>query len=147
MTPLTVVKSSLNLVDIAWSFQQIVNLAAKQKSSRIVVLLAATTKTPWRSNMFQDTRFSRLYLRIQNLIDLGAVIVVPAGKYGERSSFIDPVPAILAVPSTTPGRPSLPLIVAGTVDNRGVEASWSQYANIDMIWAPGITVSCAKKKD
>lgn len=140
-----VVKSSGNLVDIAWAFQRIVNIAAKQKTPRVVVLLTATTKTPWRSGFFQDTRFSRLYLRIENLINLGAVIVVPSGDYGSQRHFVDTVPAVFASPSQTLGRPSLPLIVAGAVDNKGIEASWSQMSQTAMIWAPGVKVACQKR--
>lgn len=132
-------------MDIAWAFQQIVNNIAKQQSSRVVVLLAATTKTPWRSQLLQDARFSRLYLRMKNLIDLGAVVVVPSGSYGERSFFVDTVPAVFASSSGVPGQLPLPLIVAGAVDNRGVEASWSQSILTDMVRAPGVQVACAKK--
>lgn len=144
-TRLVVVKSSLDLVDIAWAFQRIVNIAAKQKSPRIVVLLTATTKTPWRSELFQDARYSRLYLRIGNLISLGAVVVVPSGDYGSQRRFVDTVPAVFASPSQTLGRPSLPLIVAGAVDDKGNEASWSQMSQTAMIWAPGVKVACKKK--
>ncbi|CAF9934669.1 MAG: hypothetical protein ALECFALPRED_006056 [Alectoria fallacina] len=144
-TQLVIVKSSLNVVDIAWAFQQIVNTAAKQNTPRVIVLLAATTKTSWHSGLFEDLRFSRLYLRMQNLINLGAVVVVPSGNYGERSLFVDTVPAVFASPSTTLGRPALPLIVAGTVDNKGAEASWSQTSPNPMIWAPGVRVACTKR--
>ena len=140
-----VVKSSLSVVDIAWAFQQVVNAAAKQKSSRIVVLLGATTKAPWSGEMFQDARFSRLYLRMENLITLGAVVVVPAGDYGQRRSLVDTVPAVFAAPSGVPGRPSLPLVIAGAVDNRGVGASWSQTSLGAMTWAPGVNVACTKR--
>ena len=140
-----VVKSTLDLIDIAWAFQQIVNLAAKQKRGRVVVLLAATTKSPLRTPLFQDARFSRLFLRMENLINLGAVIVVPSGNYGERSFFADTVPAVFASPSKVPGRQPLPLIVAGTVDNRGAEASFSQTILSGTIWAPGVKVACAKR--
>ena len=140
-----VVKSSLNLVDIIWAFQQIVNKVAKQKSKGVVVLLAATTKIPWRPETFQDARFSRLYLRMQQLIKLGAVVVVPAGNYGQRTFFADTVPAVFASPSKIPGQQPLPLIVAGTVDNQGVEASWSQNTMTGMVWAPGVKVACTKR--
>lgn len=143
-----VVKSSLSLVDIAWAFQQIVNTVSKLKTPRVVILLAATTKLPWRSELIQDARWSRLYLRMENLISLGAVIVVPSGSYGERSLLVDTVPAVFASPSRFPGRPSLPLIVVGTVDNNGAEASWSQRYPLNsaaMIWAPGIRVACTKR--
>ena len=140
-----VVKSSENLADIAWAFQRIVNIAAKQKSPRIVVLLTATTKTPWRPGLFQDARFSRLYLRIENLINLGAVVVVPSGDYGIERHFVDTVPAVFASPSQTLGRPSLPLIVAGAVDNKGSEAYFSQMSKTAMIWAPGVNVVCKKR--
>lgn len=140
-----VVKSTLDLIDIAWAFQRIVNIAAKQKRGRVVVLLAATTKTPFRTTLFQDARFSRLFLRMENLISLGAVIVVPSGNYGERSSFADTVPAVFALPSKVPGRQPLPLIVAGTVDNRGAEASFSQNILSGTIWAPGVKVACTKR--
>ena len=139
------IKSTLSLVDITWAFQRIVNIAAKQKNGRIVVLLAATTKAPWRSQLFRDARFSRLFLRMENLINLGAVIVVPAGNYGERNSFADTVPAVFASPSRVPGRRSLPLIVAGAVDNTGRETSWSQITQNGMIWAPGVKVACTKR--
>lgn len=139
-----VVKSSLNLVDIAWAFQQIANDVAKRKSKRVVVLLAATTKTPWRPEAFRDARFSRLYLRMQNLINLGAVVVVPAGNFGKRSFFADTVPAVFASPSRVSGQNPLPLLVAGAVDNRGAEASWSQTTITGMVWAPGVGVTCTK---
>lgn len=138
-----VVKSTFDLVDIAWAFQRIVNIAAKQKGNRIVVLLAATTKTPWHSRLFQDPRFDRLFLRMENLINLGAVVVVPSGNYGERSYFADTVPAVFASPSSF--RRPLPLIVAGAVDDRGVQAPWSQTLRAAaMIWAPGVKVACTK---
>lgn len=144
-TRLVVVKSSLNLVDIAWAFQQIVNSVAKQKSNRVVVLLAATTRTAWQSEMFQDARISRLYLRMENLINLGAVVVVPSGNHARRNRIVDTVPAVFASPAKIPGRPALPLIVAGTVDNQGAEASWSQTSPAAMIWAPGVKVACTKR--
>lgn len=141
-----VVKSTLDLVNIAWAFQRIVNVAAEEKGSRIVVLLAATTKTPWRSRLFQDPRFSRLFLRMENLIDLGAVVVVPSGNYGERTYFADTVPAVFASPPSVPGRRPLPLIVVGAVDNMGVQAPWSQNLQAAaMIWAPGVKVTCTKR--
>lgn len=144
-TQLVVVKSTLDLIDIAWAFQRIVNIAAKQKGGRVVVLLAATTKTPLRTPMFQDARFSRLFLRMENLISLGAVIVVPSGNYGERSFFADTVPAVFASPSKVPGRQPLPLIVAGAVDNGGAEASFSQTVLSGTILAPGVKVACTKR--
>lgn len=142
---LVVVKSSLNLVDTAWAFQEIVNVVAKQKSKRVVVLLAATTKTPWSPESFQDARFSRLYQRMDDLIKLGAVIVVPSGDFGQRSFFADTVPAVFASPSRIRGRQPLPLIVAGAVDSKGTEAPWSQSTLTGMIWAPGVKVTCTKR--
>ena len=139
-------KSSLDLVDIAWAFQQIVNDVAQLRSRRVVVLLAATTIEAWRPEAFQDARFSRLYLRMKNLIELGAVIVVPAGDYAQRSFFADTVPAVFASPSKIPGQQALPLLVAGAVDNKGAEAPWSQNTLTDsMVWAPGVKVACTKK--
>ena len=140
-----VVKSSFSTVDIAWAFQQIVNDVSEHRSRRAVVLLAATTKGPWWPESFQETPFSRLYLRMQNLINLGAVVVVPAGNNGQRSFFADTVPAVFASPSKIPGHQPLPLVVAGAVDNRGAEASWSQNTLTGMVWAPGVKVTCTKK--
>ena len=143
---LVVVKSTLDLADIAWAFQEILNDVAKLQNRRVVVLLAATTIAAWRPEAFQDARFSRLYLRMKNLIELGAVVVVPAGDYGQRSFFADTVPAVFASPSKIPGQQALPLLVAGTVDNKGAEAQWSQNTLTDgMVWAPGVKVSCTKK--
>ena len=142
---LVVVKSSLNLVDIVWAFQQIVNDVAKRKDKKVVVVLTATMKESWQSQFFQDARFSRLYLRMQNLIRLGAVIVVPSGNYGQRSFFADTVPAVFASASRIPGQQPLPLIVAGAVDNKGAEAPWSQNALNNMVWAPGVKIACIKK--
>ena len=142
---LVVVKSSLNLMDITWVFQQIVNNVAKQKNRRVVVLLPATTRIVWRPETFQDVRFSRLYLRMKNLINLGAVVVVPAGDYGQRSFFADTVPAVFSSSSKILGQPPLPLVVAGAVDNSGVEAPFSQNTLTGMVWAPGVKVACTKK--
>ena len=143
---LVIVKSSLDLADIAWAFQQIVNDVAKLRSRRVVVLLAATTIEAWRPEAFQDSRFSRLYLRIRNLIELGSVVVVPAGDYGQRSLFADTVPAVFGSPSKIPGQRALPLVIAGAVDNKGAEAPWSQNTLTDgMVWAPGVKVACTKK--
>ena len=144
-TRLVVVKSSLNLVDITWAFQQIVNDVAGQNRKRVVVLLAATTRVPWSPESFQDARFSRLYLRMKDLVDLGAVVVVPSGNYGRRSFFADTVPAVFASPSKIPGQQALPLLIAGTVDNMGAEALWSQNTLTGMVWAPGVKVACTKK--
>lgn len=140
-----VVKASLDIVDIAWAFQQITNTVAKQKRGRVVVLLPATTKNPWRSALLQDARFNRLYLRMQNLINLGVVVVVPSGDYAGRRHFVDTVPAVFAEPSSVLGRQPLPLIVVGSVDNRGISASWSQTSLTDMVWAPGVKVACTKR--
>ncbi len=82
---------------------------------------------------------------MKNLIDLGAVVVVPSGSYGERSFLVDTVPAVFASSSGVPGQLPLPLIVAGAVDNRGVEASWSQNTLTNMVRAPGVQVACAKR--
>ena len=143
---LVVVKSTLDLADIVWAFQEILNDVAKLQNRRVVVLLAATTIAAWRPEAFQDARFSRLYLRMKNLIELGAVVVVPAGDYGQRSFFADTVPAVFASPSKIPGQQALPLLVAGAVDNKGAEAPWSQNTLTDgMVWAPGVKVSCTKK--
>ena len=147
-TSLVIVKSSLNLVDIVWAFKQIVNAVATQKGRPVVVLLAATTNLAWRLSMLQDARFSRLYLRMENLISLGAVIVVPAGNYGARSYNVDTVPAVFASLSRIPSRSPLPLLVVGTVDNQGVPPSWSQILLDDpgdMIRAPGVNVACTKR--
>ena len=147
-TPLVIVKSSLNLVDIVWAFQKIVNSVATQKGRQVVVLLAATTKLPWRPPMLQDSRFNRLYLRMENLISLGAVVVVPVGSYGDRSYLADTVPAVFASPSKIPRRSPLPLIVVGAVDNKATPASWSQTMPVDrgdMIRAPGVKVACTKR--
>ena len=138
-------KSSLYVLDIVWAFQQIVNDIAKQRGRRVVVLLAATTITAWRSEAFQDARVNRLYLRMENLIELGAVVVVPAGDYGRRSVVADTVPAVFAAPSRISSRRPLPLLVVGAVDNRGAEPSWSQNTLTGMVWAPGVKVSCTKK--
>ena len=137
-------KSSLNVVDIAWAFQKIVNDVAQQRQRRVVVLLAATTLTAWRPEAFQDARLNRIYLRMKNLIDLGAVVVVPSGDYAQRSSFADTVPAVFAS-SFMLGHKQLPLIVAGAVDNSGAEASWSQSTINGMVWAPGVKVTCTKR--
>ena len=142
---LVVVKSSLNLVDIAWAFQQIVNDVANRKDRKVVVLLTATMKTAWQSEFFLDARFSRLYLRMQNLINLGAVVVVPSGNYAQRTFFADTVPAVFASASKIPGQQPLPLIAVGAVDNKGAEAPWSQNALTNMVWAPGVKVVCTKK--
>ena len=142
---LVVVKSSLNLVDIVWAFQKIVNDVAKKKSKRVVVLLAATTMTAWRSEALQDARFSRLYLRMENLIKLGAVVVVPSGDYGQRSFFADTVPAVFASPSKMLSQQALPLLVVGSVDDTGAEPSWSQNTLTGMVWAPGVKVACTRK--
>ena len=143
---LVIVKSSLDLVDIAWAFQQIVNEVAQLRNRRVVVLLAATTMEAWRPEAFQDARFSRLYFRMRNLIELGAVVVVPAGDFGQRSFFADTVPAVFASPSKLPGQRAIPLLVAGAVDNRGAQAPWSQSTVTNgMVWAPGVKVSCTKK--
>ena len=142
---LVVVKSSLSLVDIAWAFQQIVNDVARRKDRKVVVLLTATMKAAWQSEFFGDARFSRLYLRMQNLINLGAVVVVPSGNYAQRTFFADTVPAVFASASKIPGHQPLPLIVAGAVDNKGAQAPWSQNALTNMVWAPGVKVACTKK--
>ena len=147
-TPLVIVKSSLNLVDTVWAFQQITNAVAKQKGKPVVVLLAATTNVAWRLSMLQDARFSRLYLRMEYLISLGAVVVVPAGNYGARSHNVDTVPAVFASLSRIPGRSPLPLVVVGSVDNQGIPPSWSQTMLDDpgnMIRAPGVNVACTKR--
>ena len=81
---------------------------------------------------------------MENLISLGAVVVVPSGNYGKRNFHVDTVPAVFASPSSVPGRQPLPLIVAGTVDNRGAEVSWSQSLT-NMVWAPGVGVACTKR--
>ena len=81
---------------------------------------------------------------MENLINLGAVVVVPSGNYGKRNSHVDTVPAVFASPSSVPDRQPLPLVVAGTVDNRGAEVSWSQSLT-DMVWAPGVGVACTKR--
>ena len=131
---------------MAWAFQKIVNTIAQQRKRRVVVLLAATTRSAWQSQWMRDARFSRVYQRLEDLIDLGVVVVVPAGNYGQRNTFVDTVPAVFTLPSKIPGRQPLPLIVAGAVDNRGAEASWSQNTlNGNMVWAPGVKVACAKR--
>ena len=82
---------------------------------------------------------------MESLINLGAVVVVPSGNHGERNPFVDTVPAVFASPAEIPDRPSLPLIVAGAVDNNGALPLWSQSSLAAMAWAPGVKVVCTKR--
>ncbi len=83
---------------------------------------------------------------MKNLIELGAVVVVPSGDYGQRSFFADTVPAVFASQSKMAGQQPLPLIVAGAVDSGGTEASWSQNTLTNsMVWGPGVGVACSKR--
>ncbi|KAL6719415.1 hypothetical protein ACLMJK_003655 [Lecanora helva] len=79
---------------------------------------------------------------MQKIFDIGGTIVTLSGNDAEepgRGRPVDTLPALWA-------DDSFPLIVAGSVDNSGRTASFSQGPNHVTTWAPGVEIQCAARR-
>ena len=132
------IKAQCN-VDIVWAFDKAVQeVALRDHQGKAVVVWAYNSierypdesKHPW----------NRLKRLMQQLFELDVTIVVSAGNDKTRWTrwYVDTLPALWE-------GPGFPLIVAGSVDNFGRAAAFSQGPQHVSIWAPGIDVHCAKR--
>lgn len=133
---LIVIKASTMAGDLVYAFSKALDdIIANDRQKKSVVVFAAVSN----SNVLAWS-WSIVKASIKTLFDADATVVVPSGNFGDvpRSKPVSHFPAVWE-------SPSFPLIVAGAVNNEGVEWSFSQGPNHVTIWAPG-EVSCAKQR-
>ncbi|KAL8919242.1 MAG: hypothetical protein Q9208_006903 [Pyrenodesmia sp. 3 TL-2023] len=131
---LAMLKVDFTARDMIWAFNQIAeDIAAKGRQRRSIVVLAAV----WVDN-YVNRAFKRIRPAIQDLFDLQAVVVVPAGNFRKFMirEDVDTLPALWE-------SDAFPLIVVGAVDNEGDIADFSQGGRHVTAWAPGVEISCS----
>lgn len=76
---------------------------------------------------------------MKSIIALNGIIVTASGnaRTGRTRRNVDTLPAFF-------NGPDLPLVVAGSVDNSGTLAPFSQGPDHVDIWAPGVAVTCTR---
>ena len=130
------VKSSQRLRDIFWafSFTRDSFMDGDFKNRSVILFTASARQT--RENLSYWIRIKSI---MQDMLDAGAVIVVPSGNYAQisnRSQSIDTIPAAWATPD-------FPLIVVGAVNDLRHRAPFSQGPQKVTVYAPGKDVECA----
>lgn len=134
---LIILKATLSLADIWWALLRArddIRLHNRQMKS--VVLLAALARVPYYPGQDLEQPWYSVKRLMQELIESDAVIVVPAGNEAGRNKNVDLLPALWE--SRT-----FPIIVAGTIDDDGVTADFSQGPDHVTAYAPGDPVRCA----
>ena len=133
------IKISPTVADIYWGFDKAYQEITRYEHRVPCVVLWAYTSIgahPDQSRL----PWNKIKPVMQQLFDADVPIVIPAGNY--RTSWsrskVDTLPALWE-------GPTFPLIVAGSVDDYGNEAYFSQGPNHVTVWAPGVEVHCAKK--
>ena len=138
---LVVVKTTLYNSDIAWVFNAILedirtNARSQPFQPSVVIFPINSFANPNPGGYpWVDARGY-----IEQVFQEDVPIVVDAGnrRSGTERQAIDTLPAMWA-------EDSFPLIVAGSVNNEGVESPFSQGPEHVSIWAPGQPVTCAKR--
>jgi len=134
---LIVIKATLHVADISWALVKARDdIRANDRQTKSVVLVPATARDPYYPGQELQQPWSRVRELMQELMDSDAVIVVPSGNEVKRSRDVDLLPALWE-------SPAFPIIVAGSVDNDGVTAPFSQGPSHVTAYAPGARIQCA----
>ena len=138
---LVVVKTTLRNSDMAWVFSAVLQdiradsrLRPRQPSVVIFPINSYANPDPG-GHPWSDARGF-----MEQIFQEDVPIVVDAGnkRRGTERQAIDTLPAVWA-------ENSFPLIVAGSVNDAGVESDFSQGPDHVTIWAPGQPVTCARR--
>lgn len=136
---LVVVKTTLLEEDLTWAFDAVLTEIKSNKQlsnpQPAVVVFAGNSDPdpdvyPWFS----------VRMTMENMFEEDAVVVVSSGNNAPVRRDVDTLPAMWA-------DVTFPLIVAGSVNNAGVESVFSQGLNYVTVWAPGENVQCAARND
>lgn len=106
---------------------------------RAVVVFASASNNLYGPTTLVPYPWLSIRETMKSIIDLNGIIVVGAGnrRDGRTRRVVDTLPALF-------NGPDLPLIVAGSVDNGGILAPFSQGPDHVDTWAPGVEVSCTR---
>lgn len=134
------IKSSLTLLDDNWAFAEVLDdVLKKGRQGKAVVVYPRSSIETFSAGSALPANWESMKGLMQGLFEADVVIVTCAGNEGtKRSSALDKAPAVWA-------SQDFPLIVAGAVTTSGDFAKFSQglKAADDLVWAPGVHVTCA----
>lgn len=140
---LVMLKIDNRALNVIWSFNTALNDIMAKKRQGKAVIAYPNTSTAQSPPGFPPYPWSYAYSYMRDLFANDVAIVVPSGNFALKQgrSLVDTLPATME--KTTD--PPFPLIVAGSVNNLGERAEFSQGPNHVTTWAPGEKVRCAAK--
>ena len=136
---IVVVKSAEYFADVEWAFLEIEKDMRQHPTRRAVIIFASASEDIYGPTTLIPYPWLSIRETMKSIIDLNGIIVVGAGnkRYGRSRRVVDTLPALF-------NGPDLPLVVAGSVDNGGILAPFSQGPDHVDTWAPGVEVSCTR---
>ncbi|KAG7005697.1 hypothetical protein G7Y79_00018g045040 [Physcia stellaris] len=138
-TSIVVVKSAEYIADVEWAFLAIEKNMRQHPARRAVIVFASASDNIYGPTTLVPYPWLSIREIMKSIIDLNGIIVVGAGnrRDGGTRRVVDTLPALF-------NGPDLPLVVAGSVDNGGILAPFSQGPDHVDTWAPGVEVSCTR---
>lgn len=136
---IVVVKSAEYIADVEWAFLAIEKNMRQHPARRAVIVFASASDNIYGPTTLVPYPWLSIREIMKSIIDLNGIIVVGAGnrRDGGTRRVVDTLPALF-------NGPDLPLVVAGSVDNGGILAPFSQGPDHVDTWAPGVEVSCTR---
>lgn len=133
------VKSNVYHSDLVWAFLEVKNSMLQHRGRKSVIVFATGSTDMYGPTTSIPRPWRNIRGYMKDIIAMDGVIVVGAGnrRDGNYRKNVDVLPALFE-------SLDLPLIVAGSVENSGNTADFSQGPAHVSIWAPGIEVACTR---